>query len=181
MPERCSGKFQLKKSTDFRYGQFLLMQWLFNGFFSSSSSSAKCPLFPRSIKGMDGCFPIALGRQSTRLVTKRQLSIPGKVGASFWWCDALLHQPVGIREKTLESGNLSVFSGSWISASVPPYFCGNSCHPNWPGNFYIHSLGFNGIDPLANRPPELVWLDLSKFSQWTYEYKYIVYINFKIS
>ena len=84
---------------------------------------------PRLIKGMDSCFPTALGRQSTFsnildlsfshgdasisrkscLDTLRQLSIPGKVGASFWWWDALLHQPVGIREETLESGNL--FSG----------------------------------------------------------------------
>ena len=79
---------------------------------------------------MDGYFPTALGRQSifsnilgllfshsvasisrkSRLVTIRQLSIPGKVVASFWWWDALPHQPVGIREETLESGNL--FSGS---------------------------------------------------------------------
>ena len=42
---------------------------------------------------------------------------PMGIGASFWWWDALPHQPVGIREETLESGNL--FSGSWISASVP--------------------------------------------------------------
>ena len=73
---------------------------------------------PRLIKGMDGCFPTASGRQSTfsnildlsfshsdasisrksRLVTIRKLSIPGKVGASFWWWDALPHQPDGIRE-----------------------------------------------------------------------------------
>ena len=37
------------------------------------------------------------------------------IGASFWR-DALPHQPVRIKEETLESGNL--FSGSWISASV---------------------------------------------------------------
>ena len=37
----------------------------------------------------------------------------------FWilFLDALPHQPVQIREETLESGNL--FSDSWISASVP--------------------------------------------------------------
>ena len=28
----------------------------------------------------------------------RQLSIPGKVGVSFWWWDVLPHQPVGIWE-----------------------------------------------------------------------------------
>ena len=38
--------------------------------------------------------------RKSRLDTIRQLSIPGKVGASFWWCDALLHQPVGIWEDT---------------------------------------------------------------------------------
>ena len=38
------------------------------------------------------------------------------IGASFWWWDALPHQPAGIREETLESGNL--FSGSWFSASA---------------------------------------------------------------
>ena len=48
--------------------------------------------------------------RKSRLVIIRQLSIPGKVGASIWWWDALPHQPVGIREMTLESGNL--FSGS---------------------------------------------------------------------
>ena len=42
--------------------------------------------------------------RKSRLVTIKQLSILEKVGASFWWCDALLHQPVGIREETLESG-----------------------------------------------------------------------------
>ena len=45
---------------------------------------------------------------------------PKGFGTSFWWWDAIPHQPVGIREKTLESGNL--FSGSWISASVPLWF-----------------------------------------------------------
>jgi hypothetical protein len=35
---------------------------------------------------------------------------PMGIGASFWWWDALPHQPVGIREETLESENL--FSGS---------------------------------------------------------------------
>ena len=46
---------------------------------------------PRLIKGIYGCFPTALGRQSTlnnildlSLVTIRQLSIPGKVRARFW-------------------------------------------------------------------------------------------------
>ena len=38
------------------------------------------------------------------------------IGASFWWRDALPHQPVRIREETLESGN--IFSGGWISTSV---------------------------------------------------------------
>ena len=31
---------------------------------------------------------------------------PMDIGASFWWRDALQHQPVRIREGTLESGNL---------------------------------------------------------------------------
>ena len=44
------------------------------------------------------------------------------IGASFWWQDALPHQPVWIREETLESGN--PFSSSWISASVPKF-----CYP----------------------------------------------------
>ena len=43
---------------------------------------------------------------------------PIDVEASFSWRDALPHQPVRIRKESLESGNL--FSGSWISASVPP-------------------------------------------------------------
>ena len=41
---------------------------------------------------------------------------PMGIEASFWWRDALPHQPVRIREETLESGNL--LSGSWIP---PPY------------------------------------------------------------
>ena len=94
---------------------------------------------PRWIKGMGGCFPTALGRQSTfsnilgdflfshrdasisrkfSLVTIRQLSIPGKVGASFWWRDALPHTNqlgLGKRRWNLED----LFSGSWISDSLP--------------------------------------------------------------
>ena len=46
-----------------------------------------------------------------------QLSTTHANGASFRWQDALPHQPVRIREETLESGNF--FSGSWIFASVP--------------------------------------------------------------
>ena len=54
-----------------------------------------------------------------RLVEKSPSADPPMdIGASFWWQDALPHQPVRNREETLESGNL--FSGSWISASVPP-------------------------------------------------------------
>ena len=37
---------------------------------------------------------------------------PMGIGTSFWCCDALPHQLVGIREETLESGNL--FSCNWI-------------------------------------------------------------------
>ena len=47
------------------------------------------------------------------------------IGASFWWRDALPHQPVRIKEETLDSGNL--FSGSWISASVPLHIWKNLC------------------------------------------------------
>ena len=56
--------------------------------------------------------------RKSRLVTIRQLSIPGKVGASFWWRDALPHTNqlgLGKRRWNLED----LFSGSWISASVP--------------------------------------------------------------
>ena len=61
------------------------------------------------------CHSDASISRKSRLVTIRRLSISGKVGASFWWWDALLHQPVGIREETLESGNL--FSGSAVRFS----------------------------------------------------------------
>ena len=44
------------------------------------------------------------------------LNPPMGIEANFWWRDALSHQPVRIKEETLESGNL--FSVSWISASV---------------------------------------------------------------
>ena len=51
-------------------------------------------------------------------ITINQLSThTSEIGANFWWRDALPHQPVWIREETLEFGNL--FSDSWISASVP--------------------------------------------------------------
>ena len=43
---------------------------------------------------------------------------PTGIGANFWWQDASPHQPVLIREETLESGNF--LSGSWISTSLPP-------------------------------------------------------------
>ena len=49
----------------------------------------------------------------TRPLMEKSLSAsypPMDIGASFWWRDALPHQPVWIREETLESGNL--FSGS---------------------------------------------------------------------
>ena len=43
---------------------------------------------------------------------------PMGIGSRFWWRDALPHQPVGIREETLESGNL--FSGRLVEFP-PPY------------------------------------------------------------
>ena len=49
----------------------------------------------------------------TRPLVEKSLSVsypPTGISASFWWWDALSHQSVGIREETLESGNL--FSGS---------------------------------------------------------------------
>ena len=48
-------------------------------------------VIPRLIKGMDGCFPTAYGRQPAfnDLFTKWQLSIHGNVGTSFWWPDVL--------------------------------------------------------------------------------------------
>ena len=85
---------------------------------------------PRLIKGMDGCFPTALGRvdnqplatfwdlsfshsdasisRKSRLVIIRQHSIPGKVGASFRWWDALPRQPVGKRHWNLETSSAVV-------------------------------------------------------------------------
>ena len=45
------------------------------------------------------------------------------IGTSFLWRDALPHQPVQIRKKTLESGNLLSASGSWISASFIALIC----------------------------------------------------------
>ena len=54
----------------------------------------------------------------SHLVTIRQLSIPGKVGASFWWGDALPHtNQLGFEKRRWNLEDL--FSGSWISASVP--------------------------------------------------------------
>ena len=50
-------------------------------------------VFPRSIKGIDGCFPTPQDRQPTLsdFVTISQLSIHGNVGASIWCRDALPH------------------------------------------------------------------------------------------
>ena len=53
---------------------------------------------------------------ASRKITISQLSTH-RYWSSFWWCDAFPRQPVRIREKHLESGNL--FSGSSISTSVP--------------------------------------------------------------
>ena len=69
---------------------------------------------PRSIKSMDGCFPTALGRQSTIL---KAAVYPWESWSEFWWRDALPHTNqlgLGKRRWNLED----LFSGSWISASV---------------------------------------------------------------
>ena len=64
---------------------------------------------------------------------------PMGIEASVWWWDVLPHQPVLIREDTLESGNL--FSSSWISTSVPYIIIKSTCknyldsqlaYYNWP-------------------------------------------------
>ena len=55
--------------------------------------------------------------RESRLVTIRQLSIPGKIGARFWWRDALPHtNQLGLGKRRWDLVNL--FSGSWISGLV---------------------------------------------------------------
>ena len=63
----------------------------------------------------DRCQQCELYYYYYRLVTMRQLSILGKVGAGFWWRDALPHTNqrqlgLGKRRWNLED----LFSGSWI-------------------------------------------------------------------
>ena len=59
-------------------------------------------VLPRSIKSMDGCFPTALGRQSTIL---KAAVYPWESWSAFLvvGCPSS-HQPTRIREETLESG-----------------------------------------------------------------------------
>ena len=97
--------------------------------------------------------------RKSHLVTIRQLAIHGNVGTSFWWsgCPSS-HQPAQIREETLESGNL--FSGSWISASVPPYH-----HLFWKLSPLLHQeLGLE-LCPILYHSKHLCSLPISAWNQ----------------
>ena len=103
-----------------------------------SSSSDYRPFSSKINQVMDGCFSTAWGRQPTFSDTRdvsfshSDASISRKTVSIRWlsiqypwecWSEFLVagcpssHKSAGIREDMLESGEL--FSGSWISASVP--------------------------------------------------------------
>ena len=76
-------------------------------FFHAKLGSDVCPRVDNQTSGD------TLEDLTRPLVEKSPLASypPMGIEASFWWRDALPHQPVRIREESLESGNL--FSGSW--------------------------------------------------------------------
>ena len=114
-PEKAVGSFICRYDL---YIQRTLKAFKHNKYYSiifraSSSVHFENVAFFHAKLGLDACPRVdheTSGDLTRPLVEKLPSASypPTGIGASFWRWDALLHQPVGIREETLESGNLFI-------------------------------------------------------------------------
>ena len=84
-------------------------------FFHAKLGSDVCTTFEPLVTLNSGDINVTRYSITSKKIAISQLSSTS-IGASFWWWDALLHEPVRIREETFESGNL--LSGIVVSKQI---------------------------------------------------------------